>query len=749
MAYKHLFSAVVKTFVFFFILTSSSALEAATSETNDGVVVCYHGTWSTYREDDGQFNIEDINPSLCTHAVYAFASMDNETYEMVSADPWLDISKEGYKRFVALKDKNPDLKVLLAVGGWSDDSKKYSDMALSQSYRNTFVASSLNFVSQYSFDGLDLDWEYPGSRGGRPEDKENFALLASELRTAFHSRGLLLTSAIGIGSDILKNGYDFESLCRDLDMMNLMSYDLYGSWDSFTGHHSSLHAHPNLGDSGYGLTEALDLIRELGGCPDKMALGIGTYGKTYTLSDEQLTDIGAPVTGPGLAGPYTQENGTLGFNEICLQTNYQKDIDNFTMAPWAFDGLQWVCYDDVESVRYKSEWALRNGLLGGMIWSVETDDFRGNCGQGVYPLLTQINKVIRPELSSTPSTSTNTGSTYAPSTEVSSSPAAGDRKIVCYLGSWSYYRKDDGKFLIEDIDPFMCTHAVYAFATLNGETYEIESFDEHLDIDLGGYNKFVQLKIQNPALKVLLAIGGWSDESEKYSDMASSASHRGTFIQSTLKFVKQYSFDGLDLDWEYPANNGGRPEDKENYGLLVSELREAFTPDGLLLTAAIGIGSAVLESAYDFDALCPNLDFINLMAYDLHGPWESYTAHHTSLHAHPNIQAGDYGLTEALETIKRLGGCLHKMVLGFASYGKTYTLSEPDQTDIGSPVLGPGLAGPYMKENGTLGYNEICLRGEYQRDIDNFTMAPWAFLGDQWVCYDDVESIKTKVRSSY
>lgn len=78
---------------------------------------------------------------------------------------------DGYKKFTGLKSKNPHLKTLLAIGGWNEGSVKYSNMVSTKSSRATFLKSCLDFMKKYNFDGIDLDWEYPSQRGGRPEDK--------------------------------------------------------------------------------------------------------------------------------------------------------------------------------------------------------------------------------------------------------------------------------------------------------------------------------------------------------------------------------------------------------------------------------------------------------------------------------------------------------------------------------------------------------------------------------------------------
>ena len=167
-----------------------SAGYALSENSEEKFNVCYFSSWARYRVGDGAFVPNDIDPNLCTHVIYCFALMDNVTFELKAEDPWGDLPPteagghyDGYGDTVRLKERNPDLKVLLATGGWNAGSGRYSDMAMTKESRATFIQSTVQFVLRYQFDGFDLDWEYPGKReGSRPEDKENFALLVKEFR---------------------------------------------------------------------------------------------------------------------------------------------------------------------------------------------------------------------------------------------------------------------------------------------------------------------------------------------------------------------------------------------------------------------------------------------------------------------------------------------------------------------------------------------------------------------------------------
>ncbi|XP_024936097.1 chitotriosidase-1-like [Cephus cinctus] len=133
----------------------------------------------------------------------------------------------------------------------------------------------------------------------------------------------------------------------------------------------------------------------------KLVLGLPLYGRTFTLAVTSKTTPGSPSAGPGLAGPYTGGAGSLGYNELCekqLSGNWTTVWYEEQKVPYAYSGDQWIGFDNEKSLAIKIKYAKKLGLAGIMFWSIETDDFRGNCGCGPYPLL----KASRRALHSTP-----------------------------------------------------------------------------------------------------------------------------------------------------------------------------------------------------------------------------------------------------------------------------------------------------------------------------------------------------------
>ncbi|CAH1403453.1 unnamed protein product [Nezara viridula] len=341
--------------------------------------------------------------------------------------------------------------------------------------------------------------------------------------------------------------------------------------------------------------------------------------------------------------------------------------------------------------------------------------------------------------------------------EISKRSSDGEKKVVCYYTNWSVYRPGTAKFNPQNINPYLCTHLIYAFGGLDREN-GLRPYDKYQDIEQGGYAKFTGLKTYNKQLKTLLAIGGWNEGSARFSPLVADEERRKEFVRNVVKFLRQNHFDGLDLDWEYPAyRDGGKPKDKENYAQLVQELREEFEKESsktgrprLLLTMAVPAGIEYIDKGYDLPKLNRYLDFFNILSYDYHSAFEPSVNHHSPLYSIEEDSEYNFDSQLTIEaTIKHYlmkGADAEKLVLGIPTYGRSYTLFNPDSTDLGSPADGPGEQGEATREKGYLAYYEICNNikdGWTVVQPKESAMGPYAYKDNQWVGYDD-EAIARK-----
>lgn len=398
------------------ILAMAVAPTAAAPETNKEVVG-YFIEWGVYGRNYLVKNIaESGSADKLTAINYAFANAaPDESGQVVCKlfDEWADYQKPwtaaesvngqevtwpnpilgNFQQLKALKELYPNIKVVISIGGWTG-SKWFSDAALTAESRQAFVKSCVDMFIKGDlpdpgwggmggpgaaagvFDGIDIDWEYPGYPGNpgniiRSEDTENFTLLLAEFRQQLDEidNDLLLTVATPAGEARTK--IDLNEIHEYLDFLNVMTYDFHGPWDSQTGFQSNLYA------SDISVDSVIAYYLHQGVSADKLVVGMPFYGHGWTGVPNQNHGLFQPATGPA---PGTWEAGSEDYevlNTKLTAGQFTRYWDMNAKAAWLFNGTDFWTYDDPQTICYKTAYIRHNRLRGVMFWELSGDTTDG------------------------------------------------------------------------------------------------------------------------------------------------------------------------------------------------------------------------------------------------------------------------------------------------------------------------------------------------------------------------------------
>ncbi|PYI28107.1 glycoside hydrolase, partial [Aspergillus indologenus CBS 114.80] len=331
----------------------------------------YYESWANTRVCDA-WAPSDIDATKWTHLNYAFALIDSSTYQIAQMN---DFDTKLYPEFTDLKSSNPALKVFISVGGWAAGGAIFSEMASTATNRAAFIASLQRFMKTYAFDGVDIDWEYPvaSDRGGSTADFANYVTFLRELRSALGTKyGITVTLP---SSYWYMQHFDIASMQQYVDWFDLMSYDIHGTWDGDSPYTQAVvQAHTNLTEIG----DALDLLWRNNIDSSKVVLGLGFYGRSFTLSDSSCTAPGCPFSGGGEPGSCTGTSGILSDAEIrgvISKYDLTPTLDTTAGVKYmTWDSDQWVSYDDSETFALKLDYANSLCLGGTMVWALDLDE---------------------------------------------------------------------------------------------------------------------------------------------------------------------------------------------------------------------------------------------------------------------------------------------------------------------------------------------------------------------------------------
>ncbi len=320
----------------------------------------------------GLVDTDQIAAEKLTHINYAFVDIKNNRAWLHN----LATDSTNFRNLNNLKRRNPDLKILISIGGWAW-SENFSDAVLSDTARVAFVASAVDIIRDYQLDGIDIDWEYPGMKGEdnvfRPEDRENFTQMFKALREQLNrlkeqtGKNYFVTTALP-GFNQIFTHTDMAQAHQYLDYINVMTYDHFTGGPQ-AGHHTNLYPSGKINNEQSG-DKAVQLYEQAGVPANKLVLGIAFYGRAWQLQTGDPNAFPRTITKVERGGGYT-------FIKDSLLTNpaYQHHWDRKAKASFLYNSAlkQFVSYDDEKSVKEKCRYVKKHGLAGVMFWEYFSD----------------------------------------------------------------------------------------------------------------------------------------------------------------------------------------------------------------------------------------------------------------------------------------------------------------------------------------------------------------------------------------
>ncbi|WP_375143054.1 glycosyl hydrolase family 18 protein [Paenibacillus sp. D2_2] len=431
---------------------SGIGVQTASAATPNGnyKIVGYFPSWGIYGRS---YNVTDIDVSKITHINYAFAdicwdgkhgngstAIDNPNKQtwpctvsgiplqsgsvpngsIVLGDPdadalrptpggpttgcWADAACGNFGALRSLKAKNPQLKTILSVGGWTW-SNRFSDTAASDQTRKNFAKSAVDALRAYGFDGVDLDWEYPNveaikGNSYRPEDKQNYTLLLQEIRNQLDAAGAedgkhyLLTIASGASQEFVDNT-ELGKIAQIVDWINIMTYDFHGgSFEATTSHNTGLYGDPSdpYYSNGFFVDGAIQAYKNAGVPLNKLVVGLEFMARSWKNCPPGPNNDGQYQTceadngsvfkwAPN--GTWDDSNsgntGVFDYGDLAAnyvnKNGYTRYFNSIAKVPYLYNPATkiFISYDDTESIGYKTDYIKNNSLGGAMFWEFSSD----------------------------------------------------------------------------------------------------------------------------------------------------------------------------------------------------------------------------------------------------------------------------------------------------------------------------------------------------------------------------------------
>ena len=356
--------------VLYLIIFSCSAPVKKLENKKDFSVIAYYTGNGT--------DIEKYPVEKLTHIIFSFLHLkENKLSFDKSAD------KLALKRLTGLKKKYKSLKILLSLGGWGG-CETCSEVFGSKKGRTEFTESVKGILDSFNADGIDLDWEYPAIEGypGHPysiADKQNFTMLVKKLREVLGDKYVISFAAGGF-TKYIKNSIEWKKVMPSVDMVNVMTYDLVNGYSTVTGHHTPLFSNKKQRES---VDNAVRMLDSIGVDKNKIVIGAAFYARVW----ENVPDVN---NGLYQSGKFKTAVNYKDFEKMFpAAEGFKYYWDKTSQAPYIYnpEAKLFATFDNPESIKLKTQYALKKNLGGIMFWELTLDKYKNGLSDVIYKTL--------------------------------------------------------------------------------------------------------------------------------------------------------------------------------------------------------------------------------------------------------------------------------------------------------------------------------------------------------------------------
>ncbi|XP_065306483.2 probable chitinase 10 isoform X2 [Dermacentor albipictus] len=698
-----------------------------------------------------RFAVRGIPVKKCTHVVYSYLETDNRTGELLYRKTG-PLSQADIEKDVALlKRRQPKLKVLYSYGGGAHTNSMLNRLSTKTDEEKLFRTLD-SLVKPGKFDGVNLHLEGPGPSICNKESFNKILNFIKKVRFRIMHTDDLLTiqlPACRPKCDAIVK----RTLARYVDYIFLMTFDYKLDDLSTTKLTSGLKLFEGTRWSTIDTVTCLKQWVDAGVPKYKMVPGIATYSRTFTLHDPHSYGVGAKLAENhplGYGANFTKTDGYMNYVEACRRLKYYH-----WEATWvATAGVaylhykdQWISYEDETSAAAKASWFRSQGMGGVFVWSLDADDYSGDCVGELFPMVDSVWKAFGRPVTTQPL------ALNIPKQVMGAADQAGGHvtaPLACFMRGEAFERVGIRRFSLNTLPLGMCTHLIYSYVETDNDTGEFifrqrgATGERNILRDMG----MLRHKTSATEVRTLVSYGGGAHLQSLLKRIREPEKMRH-FLRKMKQWLVVFGLDGINFHLEGPGLPLCKQSDIVAVYNFIRQLR-SFLGDAYLITLQLPACRDPNCSLLPYERIASQVNYFFLMTFDYKLDELSKTKITSGLYYYEGNRSTSVESESCLGRWINTGVPKHKIIPGIATYGRSFTLRDPAYNGVSAP-LDPahplGYGANFTKTDGYMNYVETCRRVNYfhwPRHWLKYAATPYIHYENQWVSYDDKDSVKVK-----